>query len=90
MPETDHSITPVCPSCGSDAIVPEVVVFAPGYGIYTLHAGVVTRPDAMMNKGVVSTEAEYRACSDCGLIMQFAKEPHKLWEGHVERTSRQM
>ena len=87
MPETSPEITPTCPSCGSDAVVPDVVVYAAGYGIHTLHVGVVTRPEAMMNKGVVSSPAAYRACSDCGLVMQYATEPHKLWEGHVDRLA---
>lgn len=87
MPERDPSISPVCPACGSDAVVPNVVVFAAGYGIHTLHAGVITKPGALMNKGIVSSEAEYRACSDCGLVMQFATDPARLWEGHVERLA---
>ena len=88
MPETDPAITPVCPACGSDGVVPDVVAYAAGAGIHTLYAGIITQPRTMLNKGIVGSEAEYRACSDCGLVMQLAKEPHKLWEGHVERLSR--
>ncbi len=87
MPETSPDITPVCPSCGSDAVVPNVVVYAAGYGVHTLYAGVITKPGTLMNKGIVASETEYRGCSDCGLVMQYAKDPGKLWEGHVERLS---
>ena len=88
MPETHADITPTCPACGSDAIVPDVRV---SYGgAYTTHVALDQAPDAPLRKQTVTVEASHRVCSDCGFVMLVAGDPRALWDAHVERLSRQL
>ncbi len=90
MPETDHSITPVCARCGADAMIPDAFFYAEGYGGAKLSIGVYTKPDAMMMKGPVRTDLEISVCGDCGHVEAEAADPRKLWDAYVQRLAREM
>ena len=89
VPERDPSITPRCAACGSDAVIPDV---APSLGgAYTIKVALDTRPGVRFKRGkdVVTSSGRARVCGDCGYIMMYADDPRALWDGYVERLSRQ-
>ncbi|MGB3542112.1 hypothetical protein [Rubrivirga sp.] len=90
MPETDPSITPVCPRCGSDAMIPDAFVTAEGYGGVTLNVGLFVNPKAMMMKRPVQSKLSVSVCGDCGHVEAEVVEPRKLWDAYIERLSREM
>lgn len=93
MPETHADITPRCLKCGSDAMVPEVRVVDRGDANstrLTTELGLATKPDAVLFKGEVRFETVARVCGDCGFVELYAREPHALWDAHVDRLARQL
>lgn len=90
MPETDPSITPRCPSCGSDAIIPDAFLTVKDMvSAAKLLVGVYRKPDALMMKAPERVDADLRVCGDCGHVSLVASDPRRLWEAHVERLSRE-
>ncbi|MEM1055001.1 MAG: hypothetical protein AAGI52_05705 [Bacteroidota bacterium] len=87
MPERDPAINPTCVRCGSDALIPDVFVQAKGYGAVQLQVGLHTRPDAVMLKRTVVSDASARVCGECGAVELLADDPHALWEAHVDRLA---
>ena len=87
MPERDPAINPVCASCGSDAMIPDAFLIAKGYGAMVMQVGLNTRPDAMMRKQPVLSDAEVSVCGECGLVEMRAMDPHRLWEAHLDRLA---
>ena len=94
MPETDPAITPVCPACGSDALVRDAFLYdgksmmngaTTSFGL-----GVFAAPGALIRKEPATSPAHYRVCGDCGLAMLFADDPRTLWDGYVDRLSREL
>lgn len=94
MPERSSDITPRCASCGSDALIPDAFLFdgkstvngtttAFGVGVYTV-------PDALLRKNPATSRASYRVCGACGFTMLFADDPRALWDGYVDRLSRDL
>lgn len=89
MPERDPSITPRCPSCGSDALVPDAFLTVKDWGSnVALQVGVFRKPEALMMKAPERTGTSLRVCGDCGFVTLFADDPHALWDAHVDRLSR--
>jgi hypothetical protein len=90
MPERDPSITPRCPSCGSEALIPDATLAVKDLVTHAkLQVGVYRKPDALVMKAPERTEAELRACGDCGFVSLFASDPAALWDAHVDRLSRE-
>ncbi len=94
MPETSPGIAPTCSSCGSDALIPDAFLFD---GTSTMNGattafgvGVYAAPDALLRKSPATSRASYRVCGDCGFAMLFADDPRALWDGYVERLSRDL
>lgn len=85
MPERDPAINPVCPSCGSDAMIPDVFVVAAGYGAPKLQVGLNTNPSARVRKKPVTEDAALSACGECGLVVVRVQDPHALWDAHLVR-----
>ncbi len=94
MPETHRAITPHCVACGSDAVIPDVFLFDGRSTVNGLTnrfgVGLHTDPGAMLRKKPATSRATYRVCGDCGFAMLFADDPQTLWDGHVERLSREL
>ncbi len=90
MPETDPTITPRCPRCDADAMIPGAFFYAEGYGSAKLSVGIFTKPKAMVMKGPVRTPLRLSVCGDCGHGEAEAAEPRKLWESYVDRLAREM
>ena len=89
MPERDPSITPRCPSCGSDALIPDAFLTIKEWGSnFTPQVGVFRKPEALMMKAPERTDAGLRVCGDCGFVALFAKDPRVLWDAHIDRLSR--
>ena len=89
MPETDPSITPTCPSCGSDSVVPDAFLYVKDMGQATLQVGVNRAPDALIMKRPERTDARVQVCGDCGFVALFSADAHALWAAHVDRLSRE-
>lgn len=89
MPETDPSISPRCPRCDSDALIPDAFFYAEGYGAAKLSVGVYKKPDAVMMKGPVRTDLKLSVCGDCGHVEAEAGDFRALWAAYVERLSRE-
>ena len=94
MPETSPDLAPRCPACGSDAIVRDAFVYdgkslmngaTTSFGL-----GVFAAPDAMIRKSPATSPAQYRVCGDCGFAMLFADDPRALWDGYIDRLSRDL
>lgn len=90
MPETHPDVTPRCPRCDGDAMIPDAFVYAEGYGSATLSVGIFTKPKAKIMKGPVRTPLRLSVCGDCGHVEIEASEPRVLWEAYVERLAREM
>ena len=58
-------------------------------GAYTIKVVLDTRPDVRFRKRLVTSSGSARVCGDCGYIMMYADDPRALWDGYVERLSRQ-
>ena len=88
VPETDPSITPLCVACGSDAVILDV---APSLGGAAIKVVLDTRPDVRFKKvrALATSSGSIRVCGDCGYIMMYADDAGALWDGYVERLSRQ-
>lgn len=94
MPETDPAVTPRCASCGSDAVIPDAFTFD-GKSVLngwvgSFGVGVFGNPDATIRKDPATSRAAYRVCGDCGFVMLFADDPRALWDGYVDRLSREI
>lgn len=90
MPETHPSITPRCPSCGSDALIPDAFLGVKDLATNArLQVGVFRKPDALVMKGPERSDTAVRVCGDCGFVSLFATDPAALWAAHVERLSRE-
>lgn len=90
MPETDPALTPRCPNCGSDAVIPNAFLRVKDtISEARLQVGVYRKPEALVMKGPERVEVGVRVCGDCGFVSAFAEEPRKLWEAYVERLSRE-
>ena len=68
-------------------MIPDVFVVAKNYGAMALQVGINTRPDAMMRKQPVSSDAEVSVCGECGFVEVRASDPHALWEAHLDRLA---
>lgn len=91
MPERDPQFTPRCLKCGSDSVVPDARLIDRGDADSrkTAEVGVQTNPGAWVFKGEVRVPTRVQVCGDCGFIEVYATDPHKLWEAHVDRLSRE-
>ena len=94
MPETDPAVTPRCVACGSDAVIPDAFRFD---GKSTMNGttrsfglGVQTDLSRWFRKKPATSRATYRVCGDCGFAMLVADDPRALWDGYVDRLSRQL
>lgn len=94
MPETSLDIMPRCASCGSDALIPDAFLFdgkstvngtTTAFGV-----GAYAAPDAILRKSPAISRASYRVCGDCGFAMLFADDPRALWDGYLDRLSRDL
>ena len=89
MPE--RSLTPACPRCGSDALIPDAFLGAKDLATaLRLTVGVYTKPDALVLKGAVTSGVRVEVCGECGHIEAVAEEPGALWDAYVERLSREL
>ena len=90
MPERDPSITPTCPNCGSDAVIPDAFLYdKDNMGSPKLQTCVNRVPDALLMKRPERTDTRVQVCGDCGFVALFSADARALWAAHVDRLSRE-
>lgn len=74
-----------CPKCSSAKIIPAVPVLDQGeYSDGYLHAGLVTKPHALILKGLVRVEIQANICGACGHTELFVDNPQKIYDAYLE------
>lgn len=77
--------SPLCPRCGSEAVIPDVRLIDRDQGTYrSQEVGLMRTPDALF-KREVRLKTRVQVCVDCGLLETFVTDPEALWQAHLER-----
>jgi hypothetical protein len=71
-----------CLECGSEKIVPDVMVLdrAEKYSSLDFRVAIDAKPDAFIFKERNYSNVKANVCADCGFIAFYATDPKLLWQ----------